>query len=131
MPDERDGDGTAVSLTIRYETLTKDLESLLKRTEETAQFLSLSGMAPDDGAIAQYLGALQESGLFSDVTLEFTDQHAVSDQFVRKFGVRLRLNKLEPWKARKPTGRATESTVSKAAASPVSNTTSTANRRAT
>ncbi|MBI5761573.1 MAG: hypothetical protein HZA46_23935 [Planctomycetales bacterium] len=109
----------------------KDLETLLKRTEETAQFLSLSGMAPDDGAIAQYLGALQESGLFSDVTLEFTNEHAVSDQSVRKFGARLRLNKVEPWKVRKPDNRSTESATSNAATTPASDSTSIANRRST
>ena len=109
----------------------KDLDTLLKRTEETAQFVSLSGIAPDDGAIAHYLGTLQNSGLFSDVTLEFTDLHTVSDQSVRKFGVKLRLNKVEPWRVRKPDSRGTESAVSNAAHTPVPDTTPTANRRST
>jgi Tfp pilus assembly protein PilN len=107
----------------------KDLDTLLKRTEESAQFVSLSGIAPDDGAIAHYLGTLQNSGLFSDVTLEFTDLHTVSDQSVRKFGVKLRVNKVEPWRVRKPDSRGTESAVSNAANSPVPDTTPTVNRR--
>lgn len=79
----------------------KDLDDLLKRSDESALFVELSGVAPDDVAIAQYLAALTDSGLFADITLQFTDQLAMSDHLVRRFGARLRLNKVEPWRVRK------------------------------
>lgn len=107
----------------------KDLESLLKRHDDCAQFVSLNGVAPDDSAIAQYLAALKESGLFSDVTLEFTDVYAASDQPVRRFGVRVRLTKVEPWRLRKPDSRVADPTASSTAAVPPTNPTNNINRR--
>lgn len=107
----------------------QDLEELLKRTDDSGTFVELNGVAPDDGAIAQYLAALNESGLFADVTLQFTDQHPVSDQVVRRFGARLRLNKVEPWRVRKPEPRTTEPSVSNTAAVPAANSIDSANRR--
>lgn len=71
----------------------KDLTTLLKERDENALFVNLGGIAPDDIAIAAYLASLQKTGVFADVTLLFTDQHAVETSNLRRFGVRLRVHK--------------------------------------
>ena len=68
-----------------------DLTELRKGTDLSATLLTLSGIAPDDLAISQYLMALRETGLFERVTLSFTGPHIVREESWRKFEVRLQV----------------------------------------
>ena len=75
----------------------KDLADLQKTANDTMLVISINGIAPHDTAIAQYLAELQRTGVFSHVTLLYTDQHEIEDWKMRRFGMRLR--------ARTPTGK--------------------------
>ena len=80
-----------------------DLTELRNATNLNAMLLTLSGVAPDDLAISQYLVALRETGLFERVTLSFTGQHTVQEETWRKFEVRLQLKNPEALLDRTPT----------------------------
>ena len=70
-----------------------DLEQLRREEEENALFVTFSGIALDDVAIAKFLVALTETNTFDDVQLRFTDQHVFRDHQLRNFGTRLRVKK--------------------------------------
>lgn len=72
-----------------------DLTELRNATKLSATMLTLSGIAPDDLTISQYLVALRETDLFERVTLSFTGQHAVREETWRKFEVRLQVKNPE------------------------------------
>jgi Tfp pilus assembly protein PilN len=69
-----------------------DYEKLNAAAAETAQFVLLDGVAPDDVSIARYLAALQRDGLFADVKLLFTEEHVQFGHRLRQFGLRLKLH---------------------------------------
>ncbi len=72
-----------------------DLNELRNATKLSATMLTLSGIAPDDLTISQYLVALRETDLFERVTLSFTGQHTVREETWRKFEVRLQVKNPE------------------------------------
>ena len=72
-----------------------DLAELRNAARLSATMLTLSGIAPDDLTISQYLVALRETGLFERVTLSFTGQHLVREENWRKFEVRLQVKNSE------------------------------------
>lgn len=72
-----------------------DLNELRNATKLSATMLTLSGIAPDDLTISQYLVALRETDLFERVTLSFTGQHIVREESWRKFEVRLQVKNPE------------------------------------
>lgn len=80
-----------------------DLTALRDASGVSAMMLTLTGIAPDDLTISQYLFALRETGLFERVTLSFTGQHAVREETWRKFEVRLQLKHPETLLDRSPT----------------------------
>ena len=58
----------------------------------TAVELSLSGLAPTDVEVSQYIGSLNAQPMFDDVTLEFVESMTVDDIEMRKFKIALRLD---------------------------------------
>jgi len=66
-----------------------DCERLQKEMQERGLVVSISGIAPHDLAIAAYLSQLKKSELFSDIALQYTDQHLIDDQQFRRFAARL------------------------------------------
>ena len=72
-----------------------DLTELRNSANLSATMLTLSGIAPDDLTISQYLVALRETELFERVTLSFTGQHPVREETWRKFEVRLQVKNAE------------------------------------
>ncbi len=79
-----------------------DLTELRNATNLSATMLTLSGIAPDDLTISQYLVALRETELFERVTLSFTGQHPVREETWRKFEVRLQVKNPEALLDREP-----------------------------
>jgi Tfp pilus assembly protein PilN len=69
----------------------KDLQVLKEQSLQEDLFLTLDGLAPDDVSVSQYLAALQETGLFAEVRLAFTDHHRRGEYDLRCFAVRLRV----------------------------------------
>lgn len=67
----------------------KDLDELQKMAAGTKLCVNVSGTAPDDNAIAEFLKALDRSGNFVEVTLLFTDLLVIDDSNFRRFGIRL------------------------------------------
>lgn len=74
-----------------------DLQQLRQATSRSALMITVSGIAPDDLTISQYLMALRETKLFERVTLAFTGQHRVRDETWRQFQVRLQVKNPESW----------------------------------
>lgn len=70
---------------------TIDYDHLKQRRRTTALFVTLSGLAPDDMAVSEYLAGLEQTDDFDDVQLLYTDQHDFRKHPVRKFGIRLRV----------------------------------------
>ena len=81
-----------------------DLTELRSAAGLSTLMLTLSGIAPDDLTISQYLVALRETGLFERVTLSFTGQHTIREETWRKFEVRLQLKNPETLLDHTPTG---------------------------
>lgn len=73
----------------------KDLAALKKERDENSLFVTISGIAPHDIAIAGYLAALQRTGVFAEVVLLYTDQQLIEECHLRRFGARLKVNKPE------------------------------------
>jgi len=71
-----------------------DLERLQKITARRALQISVRGSAADDLEVSQFLMALNDSGLFEEVQLLFTDQQTEGDRILRTFAVRLRTRSL-------------------------------------
>lgn len=69
----------------------KDLERLARQAEETALFVHLSGVAPDDVTLSHYLVALEETDLFDEVKLLVTDEYRYGENWLRSFRIRLRV----------------------------------------
>lgn len=80
-----------------------DLTALRDASSVSATMLTVTGIAPDDLTISQYLVALRETGLFERVTLSFTGQHSVREETWRKFEVRLQLKHPDALLDRGPT----------------------------
>jgi len=70
-----------------------DLGQLIQNRKDRSLIVSLSGIAPDDVSIAQYLATLERAGTFDRVRLLFTDRHRVRNEPLRKFGIELRVRK--------------------------------------
>lgn len=81
-----------------------DLIELRDANSLSATWLTISGIAPDDLTISQYLVALRETDLFERVTLSFTGQHSVREETWRKFELRLQVRNPEALLERKPSG---------------------------
>lgn len=79
-----------------------DLTELRNATSRSATMLTLSGIAPDDLAISEYLVALRGTKLFERVTLAFTGQHQVRGENWRNFQIKLQVKKPETWLDRAP-----------------------------
>lgn len=52
----------------------------------------VTGVAPTDVQVAQYMTSLGQSALFKDVNLVFSEEMKVNDRIMRKFNVQMRLN---------------------------------------
>ena len=68
-----------------------DLNELKTATGRTTTMLTVSGFAPDDSAITQYLVRLKVTGMFERVTLAFSGQHRFRDESLRTFQIRLQV----------------------------------------
>ena len=79
-----------------------DLNELRSANGRSAAMLTISGIAPDDLTISQYLVALRETKLFERVTLAFTGQHRVRDELWRNFQVKLQVKNPDIWLDRAP-----------------------------
>ena len=79
-----------------------DLTELRNANNLSATMLTLSGVAPDDLTISQYLVALRETDLFDRVILSFTGQNIVREENWRKFEVRLQVKNPEALLDRTP-----------------------------
>ena len=62
------------------------------RVVPTVVDLSLTGYAPNDVAISDYIGALNGHPLFRDVNLQFTEESKDGDEISRKFTVNFQLD---------------------------------------
>lgn len=62
------------------------------RVVPTVVDLSLTGFAPNDVAISDYIGALNSHPLFRDVNLQFTEESKDGDEISRKFTVNFQLD---------------------------------------
>lgn len=70
------------------EGIQKDLAKLEREAREHRQELRLEGDAPDDLAVARFLGKLRRYPLCEDVKLEFTDSHPTGDDSAsRRFAI--------------------------------------------
>jgi Tfp pilus assembly protein PilN len=69
----------------------KDVAQLREQAETQAIVVTVHGVAPDDLAVSKYLAALQETGSFDEVRLQFADQHTYRDHPLRSFAVQLRV----------------------------------------
>ncbi|MEX1097429.1 MAG: hypothetical protein WED34_15390 [Planctomycetales bacterium] len=69
----------------------QDLDRLARQANESAVFVHLAGIAPDDVTLSRYLIALEETGLFDEVKLLYTDEHRHGDHWLRSFRLRLRV----------------------------------------
>ncbi len=100
-----------------------DLKMLHERDKQTALFVSLSGVAPDDVAISHYIQNLELTNLFDEITLLYTDQLKFQEQRLRSFEMRIRVKK--PSVANQPASDSesdTTSSMNQTAASPTSDT---------
>ena len=98
LPSTRSGTLPPLPVANKDKTLNpfeSDLNELRNSTKLSATMLTLSGIAPDDLSISQYLVALRETDLFERVTLSFTGQHTVREETWRKFEVRLQVKNPE------------------------------------
>ncbi|MEM8781815.1 MAG: PilN domain-containing protein [Planctomycetota bacterium] len=58
---------------------------------ETQVVMTMTGVAPTDVEISQYMSALGDHMLFDDVVLVFSEQHKMHDTQLRKFKIELNL----------------------------------------
>ncbi len=70
-----------------------DSEMLSQKSKLNDVFLTLTGIAPDDVAISQYLGNLNDTSIFQEVKLIYADQTMLRDLPMRSFEIRLRVKK--------------------------------------
>lgn len=70
-----------------------DLQRLVDQAKSSELVVTVSGIAPDDVAIARYLAALQDQKLFREVKLLYTDEHTLLEHPRRRFGLRLTLRR--------------------------------------
>lgn len=59
---------------------------------ETTVRIALTGVAPTDEQVAQYIARLQDSPLLKDVNLMFSEEMVIDTQLMRKFMVEMYLN---------------------------------------
>ena len=96
-----------------------DLKALQEQEKQTALFMTVSGVAPDDVAISHYIQNLELTDLFDDITLLYTDQYMFQAQRLRSFEMRIRVKK--PSAAIGPASDSeteTKSSINQTAASP-------------
>lgn len=67
----------------------EDLRSLVGLSEGRSLIVTVQGLAPHDIAISSYLARLQDTELFDEVKLLYTDERSYGDFSMRTFGVRL------------------------------------------
>ena len=67
----------------------KDLDELQRLDEQSHLVVSLLGIAPDDVAISHFLAAMQETGTFAEVQLQYTDETTFREYRLRSFSIRL------------------------------------------
>ena len=71
-----------------------DLKERAKTRGQTALFVDLKGIAPDNVAISSYLDALEQSGLFDEVEWINTDEYDDPNEYqLRSFEFHLRVKK--------------------------------------
>lgn len=70
-----------------------DSEMLSEKSKLNDVFLTLTGIAPDDVAISHYLGNLNETKIFQEVKLIYSDRAALRELPMRTFEIRLRVKK--------------------------------------
>lgn len=66
-----------------------DLLELEQELTAFRQSVSLRGTAPDDVAVSEYIRRLDDSGLFDDVRLQFTEELEFREHRLRTFEIRL------------------------------------------
>ena len=67
-------------------------ESDIPEIKPTTVTINLIGLAPTDVHVAQYMSALNQSELFYDVNLVFSEEEEIEDQIMRKFRIEMVLN---------------------------------------
>lgn len=67
----------------------EDLQSLVRMSEERALVITVQGLAPHDIAISTFLAHLQDTRMFEQVTLLYTDERPYGEFSLRTFGIRL------------------------------------------
>ena len=68
-----------------------DVKQLISRRKETALYVSLKGVAPNDIVVARYLALLHETDVFDEALLEITEGEVYQGYRLRRFGVRLKV----------------------------------------
>ncbi len=66
-----------------------DLLELEQEITAFRQSVALRGIAPDDVAVSEYIRRLDDSGLFDDVRLQFTEEFEFREHRLRTFEIRL------------------------------------------
>jgi hypothetical protein len=75
----------------------EDLAALQRANAQAGVLVMLSGIAPDDLAISQYLITLRESELFERITLVYSGPHTVREEQWRSFQIRLQVKHPLSW----------------------------------
>ena len=69
--------------------------------------LTLTGIAPTDVQVAQYMTSLGRSPLFADLNLSFSEEVTIDDRIMRRFGIDMKIDqnvdlaKVEPTKVKR------------------------------
>jgi len=71
----------------------QDLQQLHKQANQHDLQIQLTGIAPDDVAISNYLVALERSGFTQNVQLIYTDHYLFNNEQLRKFVIQLLVRK--------------------------------------
>lgn len=73
----------------------KDLDQLRTQDEKQGLFLLLDGLAADDVSVSQYLARLEQTGLFDDLHLIYTDRYRHGDTDLRRFAIRVQVRRVQ------------------------------------
>ncbi len=63
-----------------------------KEPPKYVETLRITGLAPDDKVVSQFIAVLSGSPMFQDVELIFSQEHDYNDSVVRRFMVQMQLN---------------------------------------
>ncbi|QDT66972.1 PilN domain-containing protein [Calycomorphotria hydatis] len=77
----------------------RDVAELKANREQTSYVVSLEGTATDDEVLSQFLAKLEQSRLFSNVRLVFTEREELRDFSVRAFSVDLTVEAIQEFDA--------------------------------